>query len=239
MTELTDLAIVAHGGLDRWNTYRSVTAHLVNGGALWSLKQQGGVMDDLCVRVDLRREFTSHYPFGGPGLRTAFTADRVAIETEAGEVVEERRHPRESFVGHSIETPWDRLHLAYFTGYAMWTYLTAPFSFAMPGFQTEELEPWEEADQTWRRLKVTFPDHVATHSKEQTFYLDADGLIRRHDYTTEVLNAGPAAHYSSEHREFGGIMVPTKRRVYMIGDDGHVLEEPLIVAVDLDTIEFE
>lgn len=239
MTELTDLAITAHGGLDRWNTYRSVTAHLVNGGALWSLKQQGGVMDDLYVRVDLHHEFTSHYPFGGPGLRTAFTADRVAIETEAGETVEERRHPRESFAGHSLETPWDRLHLAYFTGYAMWTYLTAPFSFATPGFQTEELGPWKEADQTWRRLKVTFPDHIATHSKEQTFYFDTDGLIRRHDYTTEVLNAGPAAHYPSEHREFGGIMVPTKRRVYTIGDDGHVLEEPLIVAIDLDTIEFE
>jgi hypothetical protein len=32
--------------------------------------------------------------------------------------------------------------VAYFAGYAMWTYLTAPFSFTMPGFNTEELARW-------------------------------------------------------------------------------------------------
>jgi hypothetical protein len=104
----------------------------------------------------------------------------------------------------------------------------------------EELAPWQEHGQTWRRLKVTFPSHIASHCKEQTFYFDADGLIRRHDYIAEVLgSSGPAAHYSSEHREFDGIKVPTKRRVYLIGENGRVMEEPLIVSIDLDNIEFE
>jgi hypothetical protein len=62
-------------------------------------------------------------------------------------------------------------------------------------------------------LKVTFPDHVAAHSKEQTFYFDSDGLLKRHDYTAEVIGAVPAAHYSAEYQECNGIMVPTKRRV--------------------------
>jgi hypothetical protein len=177
---------------------------------------------------------------GRPGLRSAFTADRVAIESDAGETVEERFNPRDSFAGHTLETPWDKLHSAYFAGYAMWTYLTSPFSFAKPGFQTEELSRWQEHGQTWRRLKVTFPGHIASHCKEQTFYFDADGLIRRHDYIAEVLgSSGPAAHYSSEHREFDGIKVPTKRRVYLIGENGSVMEEPLIVSIDLDNIEFE
>jgi hypothetical protein len=87
---------------------------------------------------------------------------------------------------------------------------------------------------------VTYPGHIATHSKEQTYYIDADGLIRRHDYVAEVLGStGPAAHYSSEHREFDGIVVPTRRRVYLIGEDGDVMPEPLIVSVDLDDIVFE
>src|SRR5689334_8921262 len=30
--------------------------------------------------------------------------------------------------------PWDRLHLTYFLGYALWNYLTAPFLFALPDF---------------------------------------------------------------------------------------------------------
>ena len=240
MNELKDHVIAAHGGLERWNKLTSVTAHLINGGALWALKGQGGVIDDVNVRVDLHREFTSHFPFGRPELRTAFAADRVAIESDTGEVVEERRNPRRSFAGHALETPWDKLHLAYFAGYAMWTYLTAPFTFASPGFQTEELPPWQEQGQSWRRLKVTFPDQIATHCKQQTFYFDADGLIRRHDYIAEVLGtSGPAAHYASEHREFAGIKVPTQRRVYLIGEDGNVMREPLIVSIDLDDIQFE
>src|SRR3546814_4504928 len=42
------------------------------------------------------------------------------------------------------EYPWDLLHLAYFCGYAGWNYLTTPFLFTYPGFETEEIEPWEE-----------------------------------------------------------------------------------------------
>jgi hypothetical protein len=102
----------------------------------------------------------------------------------------------------------------------MWTYLTAPFPFATPGFRTEELAHWQEDGETWRRLKVTFPDEIATHGKEQTFYFDSDGLVKRHDYTAEVLGTGPAAHYASEYEEFDGIMVPTKRRVYPIAWNG-------------------
>jgi hypothetical protein len=31
---------------------------------------------------------------------------------------------RNAFKGHAVDTPWTRLQLAYFVGYAMWTYLT-------------------------------------------------------------------------------------------------------------------
>jgi hypothetical protein len=239
MTDLEDLAIAAHGGLDHWNELTNVSSHLLNGGALWSLKGQGGVLDDCNLRVELHRQFTSHFPFGKPGLRSAFDSERVAIETDAGDVLEERENPRDSFAGHVLETPWDLLQLAYFAGYAMWTYLTAPFSFATPGFRTEELAPWQENGQTWRPLKVTFPDEIATHCKDQTFYFDADGLVKRHDYDAEVIGAGPAAHYPAEYREFDGIMVPTRRRVYPIDADGSVNRELLLVSIDLDQVRFE
>ncbi|MGH8639021.1 MAG: hypothetical protein ACREUZ_17950, partial [Burkholderiales bacterium] len=87
-------------------------------------------------------------------------------------------HPRDSFADHGLDTPWDRLHLAYFAGYAMWTYLTTPFLFTMDGVSTEELPPWHENGETWRRLKVVFPPDIATHSTVQTFYVGSDGLLR-------------------------------------------------------------
>lgn len=236
---LKGLTIAAHGGLDRWNGYTSLTAHLRNGGPLWGLKGQDGVLADAHLRVDLHRQFASHFPVKEEGRRTALTPKRVAIETDSGVVLAERDNPRGSFAGHVLETPWDELQLAYFAGYAMWTYLTAPFSFTMPGFETEELTPWEEDGQTWRRLKVTFPDDIATHSKEQTFYVGSDGLIKRHDYNAEVVAGGPAAHYPSEYREFDGIMIPTKRRVYALNEDGTANRDLLLVTIDLDGITFE
>jgi len=57
---------------------------------------------------------------GDPDDRWIFTPDRVWIERRDGEIVEERSHPRAAFAGHDRNTPWDRLHLTYFLGYAIW-----------------------------------------------------------------------------------------------------------------------
>ena len=238
MNSLVQLTIDAHGGFERWRRFENVSAHLRNGGVLWALKQQQGVLDDVDVRVALHREWASHSPFLKPNQRTSFEPHRVAIETTDGRVVEERLKPRDSFVGHGLDTPWDRLHLAYFAGYAMWTYLTMPFLFAMDGVATEELEPWSENGEKWRRLKVTFPHSIATHSTVQMFYFDADGLLRRHDYDTEVLGGTPAAHYVHDYREFSGILVTTKRRVLARTANGTPAPDPLIVTIDLSEVEF-
>jgi hypothetical protein len=213
MNSLVQLTIDAHGGFERWRRFENVSAHLRNGGVLWTLKHQQGVLEEVNVRVALRREWASHSPFLKPNLRTSFEPHRVAIETTDGRVVEERRQPRDSFKGHRLDTPWDPLHLAYFAGYAMWTYLTTPFLLAMDGVATEEIQPWRQDGEMWRRLRVTFPDDIASHSTVQTFYFDADGLVRRHDYDTEVVGGTPAAHYVYDYREFSGILVPTRRRV--------------------------
>jgi hypothetical protein len=238
MNTLVALTIDAHGGLERWRRFEYVTAHLRNGGVLWALKHQHGVLDDINVRVALRREWASHSPFLTPDLRTSFEPHRVAIETTDGRVVEERLQPRDSFVGHGVDSPWDRLHLAYFAGYAMWTYLNTPFAFAMDGIATEELEPWRENGEPWRRLKVTFPESIVTHNTVQTFYFGSDGLLRRHDYDADVLGRSPAAHYVHEYREFSGIKVPTKRRVVGRRPDGTPAPDPLLVTIDLNEVEF-
>jgi hypothetical protein len=238
MNSLVQQTIDAHGGFERWRRFEHVSAHLRNGGVLWALKHQQGVLADVHVRVALRREWASHSPFLKPDLRTSFEPHRVAIETTDGRVVEERLQPRDSFVGHEVDTPWDPLQLAYFAGYAMWTYLTTPFLFAVDGVTTEELEPWHENGEMWRRLKVTFPHSIATHSTVQMFYFGSDGLLRRHDYDAEVLGGTPAAHYVHEYQVFSGILVPTKRRVLGRGPDGTPTPDPLIVTIDLSSVEF-
>jgi len=124
MGELLDTVITAHGGLDRWNAVRSVT---------------------FTASVDVKRPRVVLQRLGGdPDDRWIFTKDRVWIEHRDGWSVEERSDPRAAFAGHVRETPWDRLHLMYFLGYALWNYLTAPFLFAWQGFNFQELDPHVE-----------------------------------------------------------------------------------------------
>jgi hypothetical protein len=239
LNSLLQLTIDAHGGFDRWRRLESVSAHLLSGGALWPLKHQQGVLDDVYIRAALHSEWASHSPFGAPNLRSSFEPHRVAIETTEGRVVEERLRPRDSFKGHGVDTPWDRLQLAYFAGYAMWTYLTTPFLLGMEGVETEEIQPWQEQGETWRRLRVTFPASIATHSTIQTFHFDSKGLLRRHDYDAEVLGGIPAAHFVHDYEEFSGILVPTRRIVLGRRADGTAIPDPVIVTIDLRDVEFK
>ncbi|PYQ63625.1 MAG: hypothetical protein DMF54_16260 [Acidobacteria bacterium] len=238
MSELATLAMDAHGGLDRWRELKTVSARLFQDGVLWKLKGQDGVLRDVHVTVDLHEEWASHRPFGHPDRHTSFRPERVAIETSNGDVVEERLNPRESFKGHVLDTPWDSLQLAYFAGYAMWTYLNTPFLFALPGVETEEIGPWQENGETWRRLKVTFPAGIATHSAGQTFYFDQSGLLKRQDYGVDVSGGTAAAHYVSELEEFSGILVPTKHTIFGRQPDGKAAPAPLVVSIDVRDVKF-
>jgi hypothetical protein len=85
MNDLLAQAIAAHGGLDRWNKFHKITTTIVGGGGLWPMK--GLDLDFSSPRemtVTLHEERASISPFGQPELRTAFTPDRIAIETTTG-----------------------------------------------------------------------------------------------------------------------------------------------------------
>jgi len=93
--ELAKLAIDAHGGLERWNRFTTISAHLIQSGVFWGVKGKAGVIDDVTVTVDLRTEKVSHWPFGSPDRRSRFEPQRVAIENASGKVVEELLHVTE------------------------------------------------------------------------------------------------------------------------------------------------
>lgn len=236
MTRLVDLATEAHGGLQRWKQFEQVSADLVQGGALWSLKGQPRTLARTSVTVGLKQEWASHSPFGADNRRSRFAPERVALEAGDGTVLEELSQPRRSFAGHDLQTPWTELQLAYFAGCAMWTYLNIPFLLDWPGVETEELEPWPAKDGDWRRLAVRFPDSIATHSKVQTLYFDREGLLRRHDYDVEIAGGTPGAHLVGDYAEVSGIRFPTRRRIFARGPDGSFNSEPLVVSIDLSNI---
>jgi hypothetical protein len=238
MRNLVQQILDAHGGIERWNRYTTLTANISTGGGLWALK---GLVQDSAVRrmtVSLHEQYASVAPFGQPDWHTNFRPDRIAIEKEDGTVIRECEQPRASFAGHTMNTPWDPLHRAYFNGYALWTYLTMPFFMAMPGFTTEEIAPWTEGNEQWRGLRVRFPEGIHSHCQEQDLYFGDDLLLRRHDYQVDIAGSFPATQYVDQFVEVQGLKMPTRRRAYLRDPQGKPVHDMLLVAIDLDGFSF-
>ena len=238
MGDLLEWAVAVHGGLDRWNRFRTLDARMAIGGAIFESKGVAGLQDDVNYVVELHEERVTVERFGGPDRRLRFLPNRLTLESFKGDIIEARDHPRDAFKDHRGDSPWDLLHLGYFSSYALWTYLTLPYLYTYPGFVIKEIAPWQENGEEWRRLKATFPASIASHARDQVTYFGPDGLMRRHDYAVEVLGGATGANYSADYREFQGIRVPTTRRVYAYDAKGQKVPEPLLVSIDIESACF-
>jgi hypothetical protein len=238
MNDLLRFSLEAHGGLRRWNEFTTLNAELSIGGAIWDAKQQPGLLMDKVFEIDTHAERVMITPFTAADRRSVFVPARLAIETLDGNIVESRGDPEAAFVGQTLETPWNKFHVAYFASEALWTYLTSPFLYTYPGFESEEIDPWHENGEVWRRLKVTFPAHIASHTTTQITHFGPDFLMRRHDYTVDILGGASGANYVSDYREFQGIRMPTKRRIYAYDQNGQKVPEPLLVSLDFGQMTF-
>lgn len=236
MNELLQLAVNAHGRMDRWNRLATILASMSITGAIWQVKGRPEVLRNITVSASLHEEkIITHYR--DEDRRAIFRPREIISAWEEGKF-EQRANPRESFNGHSLNTPWDDIQVAYFQGEALWTYLTTPFLYTYPGFVVTEMEPWEEQGETWRRLKILFPENISSHTREQISCFGPDGLLRRHEYTVDILGGATGVNYAMDYKEFDGIMVPTTRRIYSYDEKKQKIPEPLLVAIDIGELSF-
>jgi hypothetical protein len=225
-----DHILEAHGGLDYWRSLSSVELEMSARGFLFTAKHvppQQHVHLTISTRIP---EVVLHdYP--EPGQRTVLRgADRLEVLDASGGVIQTREDPRDAFARPRRLLYWDALDFGYFCGYAMWNYINLPFLLAGPEFDVEQRSGAE--GQTL--LKVDFPPGLPTHSPAQEFHVDTWGRLTRHDYTAEVI--GPwakGAHFCHDYRRFGGLSLPTRRRVYPKGPGGRPLPFPILVAIDI------
>jgi hypothetical protein len=235
MNELLKLAVSAHGGLERWNKVRAIKVVASITGGIWYVKGKGDFLKSVVLTAETQKErLTVDFP--GQDKRAVFEPNRIVIEKVDGTLIEARDNPIKSFEGQQRDTPWDDFHVIYFVGEALWTYLNTPFLYTHEGFSSEEIPSIQVEGETWRRLKVTFPDNVKSHTREQISCFGPDGLLRRHDYTVDILGGATGLNYASEYRNVDGIIVPTKRRVYAYEGDYQLVKEPLLVAIDMGEI---
>jgi hypothetical protein len=234
--QLLDKVIAAHGGAEGWRSVSTITARGTLGGLL-PKRFPGDRLANFTVEVEAAEQHTVIHDFPRAGRRAVFDRGEVRIETEDGERLDARTSPRSAFFGLSgirRNVRWDPLDTAYFAGYAFWNYLTSPLPLTRDDVVVTEVEPWREG----RRLRAAFPSHLDTHCREQTFYVDDDGLIRRHDFVAEPVGAwASAALHCDRHRRFDGLVFPARRRVFPRGPGGLVLPRPALLVLEFEEIE--
>jgi hypothetical protein len=193
--------------------------------------------------VDVRPEHITFAPFTGHGLSSVLDVypERVAIVSTDGRVTDERDQPRESFplTFDYFETNWDAIQVAYFTSAAVWNYRTQPFGLTYPGVEVEEIEPWHQDSETWRRVAVTFPASNANHNPKPVFYYGDDFMQRRMDSSPQVTGNPPIAHYTDEYKTFDGFLFPTRRRVHLHDPSGIANPDLAVITMDVGTVKTE
>lgn len=231
LTEIID----AHGGHAYWNSLDSIEIKISASGFLFTAK---GIQPLSHVRMTLcttRPEVVIHdYP--EPGQTTCFFGDeRVEIIDVHGNVLQKRTRPRKAF--HQLRRlfRWDTLDFAYFSSYAMWCYMTTPFLFLHEG--VEVADAIDSGSDGYTRLAVKFPETVPVHCACQDFYFDKEHHLHRLDYTAEVVGSWAyAAHFCESYRQFSGLFLPTRRRVYPKLLCNRPMEWLTLVAIDIHDV---
>ncbi|HEV2812212.1 MAG TPA: hypothetical protein VGW10_03070 [Solirubrobacteraceae bacterium] len=215
---LLDEALAAHGGADALDDVAQLRVEVRAGGLAFTSHGLPAQVA-LSAAVDPHRPHVVFTDFLHLGRTAEFTAARVSVGDEDRDDPRARlgtKHPR-----------WDELDLAYFCGYALWNYVTTPW--LLTRATVRELPG--------RRLRATFPPGVPTHSRVQTFHFDAGGLLTRLDYTADVFGRwARGAHVCADHRRFGPIVTPTRRRVTP-RVAGRVMPGPTLVHLEILGIE--
>lgn len=238
MNDLLHLVVDAHGGLRRWEQIGRFRAAISITGAIGPLDGKPGLLSDVVLDGETRDQRLRITPFPWPGRHATWEPYRQTIQTDDGMLVAERRDPGSSFAGMTDRSPWDDLQVAYFAGEASWNRFVTPFILARPDFATEETEPWHEDGEVWRRLVVKPPDTV--HWRHQAYCFDSRGLLRRLDSAVNPLlfGADRFVDYPSDYKEFDGILLPTRRRVYAGDPDGSPRRDAVTVAIDISDVTF-
>ena len=227
--------VEAHGGRERWESVRAIRGRVRTGGFLPRTRFPGNRLRDADLEVELAAVRAVGAPFPEAGHRGVFERGSVRIETDDGYVLASRSRPRDAFLGLSglrRNLRWDALDTGYFAGYAWWNYLSFPLLLLREGVQVRLAGT--------RRLDVTFPPGVDTHSPRQSFHFDDELRLRRHDYTAEVVGSwARAAHLCERHTTVDGLLLPLRRRVYPAAPGGRRLPGPVLVALDLSEVRID
>lgn len=226
--DLVERAILRHGGTDLWHRLEAISLDpRFLRGPLPALKGHGrtfGLPSSFEIRPHRKTVIFRNFPDGDhDGLYedgTVSIVERITSETMIGSV-----DHRKTFRGRAKHRRWLPLDALYFFGYALVHYHSVPFVLGGAGFVGQRVV--RSRGETLSALEVEFPEGSHTHSRRETLFFADTGLIRRHDYTAEVVSSiAHGCHYSDDYEIFEGMAIAMRRTIV-----ASMLGRPTIIPV--------
>ncbi|MBK8056171.1 MAG: hypothetical protein IPK35_23585 [Saprospiraceae bacterium] len=224
-------AIDVYGGADFWQDHKYIEAEVSVNGLAFTLKRRP-FFKLAKIKMEIGRPFSKITPVGkNETISGVLDGNDVHLENNRGEIIAQRNNARNFFPYGRRLFYWDDLDMAYFANYAFWNYFT------LPNLLMNENIHWIE--KSVGHLIATFPDNFPTHSKVQEFFFDINtGLLKQHNYTAEVISSlATAANVVTEHKDFHGILLPSRRIVTpRFGDK--ILSKPILIDIFVHSLIF-
>ncbi|MEZ4936447.1 MAG: hypothetical protein R2799_02530 [Crocinitomicaceae bacterium] len=229
---IIDRCLEAYGGAEFWKNLKRIDAEVSVSGLAFSLKRRP-FFKNAKIEMEVQRPYSKITPIGkNEKITGVLEGHNVRLEDENGQVLKERKNPRDYFPLGRRLFKWDDLDMAYFANYAFWNYFT------FPNLLLNETIQWKEIASGY--LLAQFPDSIPTHSKKQEFRFDPEtGLLKQHNYTANVISKfANAANVVHAHRKFEGIPFPVSRIVTPQGKKGKAMKKPVLINIQVNDITF-
>lgn len=226
MENILQNAISVTGGLQQWKRYSLATATIRTSG-LWAESDDQQQARGFGFSATLRQQSGEFMDYPIKGQHIVFNAGNLAVLTKNGSMIS---------IGKLDKNKSGLLNILNFKSYVLWTTLTFPFSATLDGYQAEETGTYNDSQSQLKSLMVT--DTTLSDYKIIGFFFTPEGFLCKADYEPEVLGALPLTQLVSDYREFDGIMVPTKARIYSRKADGSPFTDNLLLGFDIESVIF-
>ena len=206
----------AHGGLDRWKLVESIQMQLDIFGPILVTKFKSPWLSNITANIFTDKPYVSLHNFPQEGHTGIFDGFTVCIYNANDQIYCERNYTHDDELSNKPRLHWDHLDMIYFLGNALWNSSCSPYIFHNKGFECHQGADFINRDGSiLSSLHVRYPTHIPTHSRQQIFYFDQQGLLKRHDYNADTSSPfASGSHICGEHKTFDGLTFPTHRSVF-------------------------
>jgi len=206
----------AHGGIERWQMVESIQIQMDIFGPILLTKFKSPWLPNINANIFTDKPYVSIHDFPEEGHTGIFDGFDVYIFNANDKIYCERNYSNCDELKTKPRLHWDHLDLIYFLGYALWNYNCSPYIFRNKGFECHQGEDFLDNDgNVLSTLNVRYPRNIPTHCNQQVFYFDQKGLLKRQDYTADVISPlASGSHIFEDHKTFDGLVFPTHRRVF-------------------------